>query len=133
MVDNHRQQFEIIFKLLLFSKKKGEATLGFQNKNEFQNPFDLKSFKEKCFDLENKSFQKIFFETCMDFNCFSRVLQLTLPHHSKQILKLHDLKGFGKAQNLQNVFIKMISNSVYSLFQNVFFQNARFEKYINLD
>lgn len=67
--------------------KKREATLCFQNKNKFQNLLIWNLPKEKCFDLENKSFQRILFpkKLARISTCFSKVLQLTLPHHSNRI------------------------------------------------
>jgi hypothetical protein len=90
--------------------------------------------KEKCFVLENESFQRFCSPKLAWISTrFQRILQLALPHYSSRILKQHALKVLEKPWHLQNIFIKMISNSVCSLFQNVIFQKARLEKCINLN
>jgi hypothetical protein len=63
--------------------------------------------KEKCFDLENKSFQRILFpKLAWISTCFSKVLQPTLPHHSNRISKTACHEKFWKTLVFQNVFFQ---------------------------
>ena len=72
------------------------------------------------------------FKTSIDFNRFkknrsildSKVLQIT-PSLFKQDFKTTRLEKFWY---LQNIFIKMVSNSAHSLFQNVFCPKSLFGK-----
>ena len=104
---SNEKWFEIIFKTSFIFKKKGEATLCLQNKNEFQNLLIWNLSKEKCFDLENKSFKKILFpKLAWISTCFSKVLQLTLPHHSNRISKKKEFSQLVSKLALQKFWVR---------------------------
>ena len=85
-----------------------------------------------CFRKQRPS-KDFVFKTCADFNPFqksalpwiSKVLQITPPSLFKQDFKTNHLEKFWY---LQNVFIKMVSNSTCSLFQNIFCPKSLFGK-----
>jgi hypothetical protein len=96
--------------------------------------FEIIQKKGGAFDLENKGFQKILFpKLAWISTCFSKVLQLTLPHHSNRISKIACLKNFWeKPQYLQNIFIKMIFKLHVPAIPKHLFQKFQFgKKFIN--
>jgi hypothetical protein len=68
-----RNELKSFSKLVLFSKKV-EATLYFQNRNEFQNLLIWNLSKEKCFDSEKQKLPKDFvFKNCININPYPKV------------------------------------------------------------
>ena len=132
-------------KLILFDSNKREATLCFEKPNRvFKNHLIWNHSKERgvfCFGKQRLS-KDLVFKTCIDFNPFQKA-----PFISKDRSTL-DFKSFANrsliiqtefqnylswkvletSRYLQNVLIKMVSNSTRSLFQNIFCPKSLFGK-----